>query len=116
MQGLCSDCAYAQADLRLCWSHIPHCWKSHVVSHLLSTIGFSDVVSVHIFEWQKTCLDQEGTEGSGRAGSRDHTLLKSHKNIGFLSNAGPDPLKNHKATKPDLMLGRHRPASETPFR
>ena len=21
---------YAQADLRLCWSHIPHCWKSHV--------------------------------------------------------------------------------------
>ena len=20
----------AQADLRLCWSHIPHCWKSHV--------------------------------------------------------------------------------------
>ena len=21
---------YAQADLRLCWSHVPHCWKSHV--------------------------------------------------------------------------------------
>ena len=26
--------------------------------------------------------------------------LKNHKNIGFLSNTGPDPLKNHKATKP----------------
>ena len=26
--------------------------------------------------------------------------LKNEKNIGFLSNAGPDPLKNHKATKP----------------
>ena len=23
-----------QADLRLCWSHIPHCWKSHVVAKL----------------------------------------------------------------------------------
>ena len=75
--------------------------------NLLSTPGFSDVVSVHIFEYQKTCLDQEGAEGSGRAGGPGHTLLKSHKNIGFLSSTGPNPLKNHKATKPDLMLGRH---------
>ena len=28
-QRLLSDCAYAQADLRLCWSLIQHCWKSH---------------------------------------------------------------------------------------
>ena len=35
-QRLWSDRAYALADLRLCWSHIPHCWKSHVVSHFLS--------------------------------------------------------------------------------
>ena len=27
-QMLWSDCVYAQADLRLCWSHIPHYWKS----------------------------------------------------------------------------------------
>ena len=32
---LWSDCAYAQADLRLCWSHLPHCWKSHVTAHLI---------------------------------------------------------------------------------
>ena len=31
-QRLWSDCAYAQADLRLCWSHIPHCWKSYVTA------------------------------------------------------------------------------------
>ena len=31
-QWLWSDCAYAQADLRLCWSHIPHCWKSHALA------------------------------------------------------------------------------------
>ena len=33
-QRLWSDCVYAQADLRLCWSHIPHCWKSHVAAKL----------------------------------------------------------------------------------
>ena len=29
-QKLWSDCAYAKADMRLCWSHILHCWKSRV--------------------------------------------------------------------------------------
>ena len=31
-QRLWSDCAYSQADLRLCWSYIPHCWKSHALA------------------------------------------------------------------------------------
>ena len=31
---LLSDCAYAQADLRLCWSHIPHFWESHVAAQM----------------------------------------------------------------------------------
>ena len=30
---------------------------------------------------------------------------KSPKNIGFLSNTGPDPLKNHKATEPAFNFG-----------
>ena len=34
-QRLWSDCAYAQADLSLCWSHIPHCWKSHALAHII---------------------------------------------------------------------------------
>ena len=33
-QRLLSDCAYAQADLRLCSSYIPHCWKSHALAHM----------------------------------------------------------------------------------
>ena len=33
-QRLWSDCAYAQAGLSFCWSHLPHCWKSPVVAHL----------------------------------------------------------------------------------
>ena len=43
-----------------------------------------------------------GTEGP------DPTSLKSHKHIGFLSNTGPDPLENHKATKPAFNV---RPSS-----
>ena len=27
-------CAYAHADRRLCWSHIPHCWKSNALALL----------------------------------------------------------------------------------
>ena len=26
---------YAQAGLSLCWSHIPHCWKSHALAQLV---------------------------------------------------------------------------------
>ena len=33
-------------------------------------------------------------------GGPDPHPLKNHLNIAFLSNTGPDPLKNHKATKP----------------
>ena len=33
-QWLWSDCANAQAGLRPCWSHTPHCWKSCVVAQL----------------------------------------------------------------------------------
>ena len=31
-------------------------------------------------------------------------------------NTGSDPLKNHKTTKPGLMLGHHRQTHETPFK
>ena len=50
---------------------------------------------------------QRGERGSGPP--------EQSQNIGFLSKTGPDPLKNHKATKPDLVLGHQRHASETPF-
>ena len=33
------------------------------------------------------------------------TSLKYHKNIGFLSNSGPDPLKNYEATEPAFNVG-----------
>ena len=45
-----------------------------------------------------------------------YSPLKNHKNIGFLSNTGPDPLKITKLLSQHSMLGHHRPASETPFK
>ena len=33
------------------------------------------------------------------------TTLKNHKNKEFLYNTGPDPLKKHKATKPEFYVG-----------
>ena len=29
-----------QADLRLCWSHIPHCWKPHALAHIILTLVY----------------------------------------------------------------------------
>ena len=46
-------------------------------------------------------------EGGGDR--RSGPPLKNHKNIGFLSNTGPDPLK--KLQSQHSMLGNHRPAS-----
>ena len=39
-QRLWPDCAYAQAGLSLCWSHIPHCLKSHVMAHIICKCTF----------------------------------------------------------------------------
>ena len=45
-------------------------------------------------------------EGGGGGGDRGSgPPLKNYNNIGFLSNTGPDPLKNHKATKPAFNFG-----------
>ena len=47
--------------------------------------------------------------GGSRGGEGDRgpppPSLKNHKNIGFLCNTGPDPPKNHKATKPAFNVG-----------
>ena len=42
--------------------------------------------------------------------------LPNHKNIGFLSNNGQDPLKNHKLPCQHSMFGHQWHTSETPFK
>ena len=61
-----------------------------------------------VFNCDLSWADPEGGwgEGGGGAGGPD-TPLKNHKNIRFLSNTGPDPLKNHKATKPSSARQRN---------
>ena len=47
-----------------------------------------------------TYADPEGGGGGGGG-----TPLKNHKNIGLLSNSGPDPLKNYEANEPAFNVG-----------
>ena len=41
---------------------------------------------------------------------------ENHKNIGFLSNTGPDPLKITKLPSQHSVLGHHQHTSETQFK
>ena len=41
----------------------------------------------------------------GGTGDPDPHPLENHIKIGFLSNTGPGPLKNNKATKPAFNIG-----------
>ena len=45
-------------------------------------------------------MKQHGRIQRGGGGRGSGPPLKNHKNMGFLSNAGPDSLKNHKSIKP----------------
>ena len=57
----------------------------------------------------RKCGSRGGDRGSGPP-------LKNYKNIGFLSNTGPDPLKITKLSSQHSMLSHYRHASETPFK
>ena len=57
--------------------------------HILSVGAGKTLLKLHHVQIQRGV----GDRGSGPP-------LKYHKNIGFLSNTGPDPLENHKTTKP----------------
>ena len=52
-------------------------------------------VNTHVISW----ADQEGGQGIWTP------PLENHTTTGFLSNTGPDPLKNRKATKPAFNVG-----------
>ena len=68
---------------------------------LLGTSAYVFIIGYRILVcWPISCADPEGggvDRGSGPP------LKRKHKNIGVPSNIGPDPLKNHKATKPAII-------------
>ena len=61
-----------------------------------------------------TCQIMSGSRWGG--GPDAPPPPENYKNMGFLSNTGPDPLKIIKLPIQHSMLGHHRPASETPFK
>ena len=56
------------------------------------------MISIHM---TITYYCMRGSRGGGRG---PDPPMKNDKNIGFLSNTGPDLLKNHKTTKPAFNL------------
>ena len=63
------------------------CWKN------------SFLIIVILQKKGPACTDPEGWDRGVQ------TSLEYHKAIGFLSNTGPDPMENHKATKPAFNVG-----------
>ena len=53
--------------------------------------------------------------GGGDRASGPHPL-ENYKNMGFLSNTGPDSLKITKLPSQNSMSGHNRPASETSYK
>ena len=57
-----------------------------------------------------------GSRGGGGGGRGSGPPLENHKNIGFFSNTGPDPLKIVKLPSQLSILGHNWHASETRWR
>ena len=54
-----------------------------------------------IYQTEKDIFETESSaSGAPEGGPGSGPPLKNHKNIGFLTNTGPDPLKDQRATKP----------------
>ena len=55
-----------QADLRLCWPHILHCWKSHALAQILLSAALviaallahtGEAAILYVIFKQKMCLE-----------------------------------------------------------
>ena len=72
--------------MSLCWSHIPHCWKSHVMAHLslLSTGSTQEDQSRHnakIVDLDVKNQNKENKLGNQYKMHRLHTLFISSSSI-----------------------------------
>ena len=77
---------------------------------ILTIQGLVQTVStIHTKNTKTTCADSE-------EGQRSGPPLENYRNIGFLSNTGPDPLKIKKLPIQHAIFDHHQPTSETPFK
>ena len=80
--------------------NIPGKWVFRVDGATIDDLGcFTDSKYI-LWYYRISCADPEGVRDRGF-----RTCLKNHIAIGFLSNTGPNPLKNHKVTKPAFNVG-----------
>ena len=94
--------------LGLIWqaTYVGNFWTSTIVNSRHQFLIFA------IFLTLSACADPEG----GTGGPDPPPPLENYKNIGFLSNTGPDPLKITKLPIQHSIFGHHRPASKVPFK
>ena len=88
------------------WKNSPSTTRNQIVYWRLRLIKIKsrEHSSIPTLPRTATALVQICADHDVGIGGPDHPL-KNHENIAFLSNTGPDPLKNHKATKPAFNVG-----------
>ena len=88
-------------------------WVMHIaVSWFFHSSVWIKVLFSFVWELRKiTCIPCASSREHGRI-QRGAGGPENHRYIGFISNTGPDPLKNHKAS---MQFWQHRPASNTPY-
>ena len=80
--------------------------RIHIFSPSMSDVHDKDLLCQEInipSDDSGLCGIMSGSRGVGGRGSM--APLKNHTAIGVLSNIGPDPLENYKATKPAFNVG-----------
>ena len=96
--------AFLRSKILLNWTIVSNSnlYSSLRCSELVLLCHFL-VILIYFHKLDKIHLMRGSRGGTGVRTAPPHPL-KNHKNIGFLSNSGPDLLKNHKATKPAIQF------------
>ena len=83
---LWSDCAQAQAGLTLCWSHIPHCWESHVVAQIENTMWVSFDIKLTKQGFENACWHREACRAIQHTFSKPSlvNLISKDANLVFI--------------------------------
>ena len=76
---------------------------------------YIDINNSIVYSYNVIRIVMRGSRGGDRGSGHPLSAGKNHNATGFLSNIGPDPLGNHKATKPAFDVGPLSTASEMPF-
>ena len=74
--------------------------KAEFIPIIIAEMLASILLSLSPYSCLRLCADPE--RGTGGPDPPPPPLM-NHKNIGFLSNSGPDPQKNHKANQASIQ-------------